>query len=302
MKSVFYFLLIFLVFPLLSTAETLSLRTPEVEILFSSSQKNIAQEVATLYPVVSNELEKDFQWEIDFSPAVVLAETRDEFRKAVGSDIILAFAVPGRNLIVLDTSRVYTEPFTLKTTLKHEVCHLLLHRHIDPENLPRWLDEGVCQWASGGISELMADLEGRGLSKAVISERLIDMRALERFPMDERNLSLAYEESKSFIEFIDNKFGRQGILGVLNSLKDGRSVDQAVRGALGTSLIEVESAWHADLKKKYTWISYLSYHIYTILFAFATLVMIYGFVRFIKRKKAYVDEEDEENISDKNLK
>jgi hypothetical protein len=148
----------------------------------------------------------------------------------------------------------------------------------------------------------MADLEGRELSKAVIAERLIDMRELERFPMDERNMSLAYEESKSFIEFIDKKFGRQGILGVLNSLKDGRSADQAVRDALGTSLTELESAWHADLKKKYTWISYLSYHIYTILFAFATLVMIYGFVRFIKRKRAYVDEEDEENIGDKNLK
>jgi hypothetical protein len=302
MKSVFYFFLIFLGIPLLSNAETISLRTPEVEILSSSSQKNIAQEVATLYPIVVAELEKDLQQEIDFRPTVVLAESRDEFRKVVGSDIILAFAIPGRNLIVLDTSRVYTKPFTLKTTLKHEVCHLFLHRSLSSEHLPRWLDEGVCQWASGGIAELMADLDGRGLSNAVISERLIDMKELERFPLDERNLSLAYEESKSFIEFIENKFGRQGILEVLHYLKKGRSVDQAVRDALGTSLIELESAWHADLKKKYTWISYLSYHIYTILFAFATLVMIYGFIRFIKRKRAYVDEEDEENIGDQNLK
>jgi hypothetical protein len=286
--------------PVLFAAETLSLRTPDVEILSSGAQKNIAEEVATLYPVVVVGLEKDFQWEIDFRPAVVLAETRNEFRKAVGSDLILAFAVPGRNLIVLDTSRVFTEPFTLKTTLKHEVCHLLLHRHIEPENLPRWLDEGVCQWASGGISELMADLEGRGLSKAVISKRLIDMRELRRFPMDERNLLLAYEESKSFIEFIEKNFGRKGILAVLNYMKDGRSVDESIRNALGISLAELESSWHADLKKKYTWISYLSYHIYTILFAFASLVMIYGFARFLKRKRAYIDEEDEENISDKN--
>jgi len=283
---------------LLFAGETRSLQTNEVEVLYLESQNHISQEVAALYPVVRNELERDFGWKIDFRPAVVLADNTDRFRNMTGSDVVIALAVPGRNLIVLDTARVYTKPFTLKTTLKHEVCHLLLHRHIESGNLPRWLDEGVCQWASGGISELMADPGGSGLANAVISGRLIDMRALDRFPLDDRNLVLAYEESKSFIEFIESDFGREGILSILRYLKDGRPIDESIQGALDLSMHELEARWHASLKTKYTWVSYLSYHIYTILFVFASLVMVYGFVRFLKRKRAYVDEEESDENRD----
>ena len=236
------FLALFLFFswvPLLSAGETQSLQTNEVEVLYLESQSRISQEVAALYPVVRNELERDFGWKIDFRPAVVLADNTDRFRRMTGSDEVIALAVPDRNLIVLDTARVYTKPFTLKTTLKHEVCHLLLHRYIE-SGLPRWLDEGVCQWASGGISELMAEPGGRVLANAVISDRLIDMRALETFPRDDRNLVLAYEESKSFLEFIESYFGREGILSILRHLKDGRPIDESIQGALDLPMHEVE--------------------------------------------------------------
>jgi len=298
MKILLVLVFFFLCVSILSAGETQSLQTNEVEVLYLESQNRISQEVAALYPVVRNELERDFGWKIDFRPVVVLADNTDRFRSMTGSDVVIALAVPGRNLIVLDTARVYTKPFTLKTTLKHEVCHLLLHRYVESENLPRWLDEGVCQWASGGISELMAEPGGRGLANAVISGRLIDMRALESFPRDDRNLVLAYEESKSFIEFIESDFGREGILSILRYLKDGRPIEESIRGALDLSMHELEFRWHASLKTKYTWVSYLSSHIYTILFVFATLVMIYGFVRFLQRKRAYVDEEESDEIRD----
>jgi hypothetical protein len=292
MKIVLSLLLIFIPIPLLYAAELLSLRTGEVEVLFASHLKDISQEVVTIYPVVRDELEADFQWEIDILPKVVLTN-RDEFKKIVGSDFIIAFAIPDRKLIVIDTSRVYTRPFTLKTTLKHEVCHLFLHRHIEEKNLPRWLDEGICQWASGGISELMTEHQGRALSKAVVSDGLINMTQLERFPADEHNLVLAYEESKSIVEFMEKKFGRQGVLSVLGYLKEGDSVNESINKALEVTIQELETSWHADLKKKHTWFSYLSNNIYTILFSFATLVMIYGFIRFLKRKREYVDEEED---------
>ncbi|MDQ7786796.1 MAG: peptidase MA family metallohydrolase [Thermodesulfovibrionales bacterium] len=281
--------------------ETRSLQTNEVEVLYLESQNRISQEVAALYPIVRYELELDFGWTIDFRPVVVLADNTERFRSMTGSDVVIALADPGRNLIVLDTARVYTKPFTLKTTLKHEVCHLLLHRHIESGNLPRWLDEGVCQWASGGISELMAEPGGRGLANAVISGRLITIRALESFPQDDRNLVLAYEESKSFIEFIESTFGKEGIVSLLRHLKERRPIDESIQGALDLSMFELESRWHASLKTKYTWVSYLSSHLYTILFVFATFVMVYGFFRFLKRKKAYVDEEESDESRNQEL-
>lgn len=300
--SILLFIFLYFVPIQLLYAETNSIQTSEVEIFFEKPLANIAEEVLKSYPSVKDEIIKTFHWEVDFRPKVVLIRERDKFKKIVGSDIILAFAVPDRNLIVLDTTRVYTKPFTLETTLKHELCHLLLNRNIDRERLPRWLDEGVCQWASGGIAELMSNDEGRALAKATISDRLIDMRELERFPMDEKSLILAYEESKSFVEYIVSEYGKERMLNVLGNLKEGHSINESIQKSLSISLFELEKNWHAYLKRKHTWFSYLSNNLYTMLFVLAALVTIYGFIRLMKKKRAYKDEEEEEDRVDSDMR
>ena len=285
-----------LIFVNLIFAETYILRTNEVVVLYKGPNGDIAQEVINEYPTVRTELIETFRWEVDFRPEVVLVNNRDNFRKMVGNNITVAFAVPDENRIVLDTSRVYTKPFTLKTTLKHELCHILLHRNIiKRERLPRWLDEGVCQWASGGISELMTSDEGRALAKAAIFNKLISIKELDRFPVDERLVILAYEESKSIVEYISSEFGRQGMLNVLEYLHEGYSIEDSIQKSLSASTSELEMKWRAYLKRKYTWFSYFSNNLYTILFSIAALLTVYGFIRLLKKKKAYVDEEEREN-------
>ena len=90
-----------------------------------------------------------------------------------GDPLVVAFAVPQRNLIVIDYSKMITHPLSLETTLKHELCHILLHEHIKTEILPRWLDEGLCQWASGGIGEIIMDQKRSRLNRAAFSREFI---------------------------------------------------------------------------------------------------------------------------------
>jgi hypothetical protein len=224
-----------------------------------------------------------------------LIKTTESFRKIVGSDMIIGFAEPGRNLIVLDTSRVYTKPFTLEATLKHELCHLLMHQDIKKENLPRWLDEGVCQWASGGIAELMAGGDGNALSNATLSGKLIDIGRLDRFPNDDASLVLAYEESRSFVEYIVSEYGKQGLLRMLAYLREGNSVNESIDKSLAIPIVELENNWRAYLKRKYTWFSYLGNNIYTVIFALAALITVYGFIRLLKKKREYRDDDEEED-------
>lgn len=273
------------------------LQTDEVVVLYEESLAKVAHEVAKAYPSVKSQLVATLNWKIDSSPEIVLVKGRNNFREMAGNDIIVAFAEPERNLIVLDTSRVYNKPFTLEATLKHELCHLILHRHIERGNLPRWIDEGVCQWASGGIAELMAGDEGRVLAKAEVSGRLISMSELETFPEDERSLILAYEESKSIVEYIVSEYGKQGILNLLENLKEGYSLNDSILKSLSITPSVLESGWQSNLKRKYTWFSYLSDNLYTILFVFAALVTVYGFIRLLKKKREYKDEDEEEDKS-----
>ena len=270
-----------------------SLPANSPEVIYEEALRNAGDEVRQIYPSVVKELTEKLQWEADFRPKIILTNNQDAFMKIVGKDIIIAFAVPDKNLIVLDTSRVYTKPFSLRSTLKHELCHLVLHHNVKGRLLPRWVDEGVCQWASGGIAELMSDDGGKVLTKATVSHNLISLRELERFPMDDPSLILAYEESKNIIEYIVREYGKKRLLQMLAYLKEGDTINESAEKSLSMSITDLESKWHASLKRKYTWFTYLSNNLYTILFSFAALITLYGFVRLLKKKREYKDEEEE---------
>jgi len=292
LSSFFLFLFFFLILlnPLL--AENKVLQTGEVIVIFEEHQAGAAEEVAKVYPSVKSELAENLGWGVDFRPTVLLDRGGKTIRRNTGSEIFVAYAVPHRNLIVLDTSRVYAKPFSLESTLKHELCHLLIHRNI--ESPPRWLNEGVCQWVSGGIAEFTTEDGKRALRNATVSGRLIGMRKLVRFPPE--NIILAYEESKSIIEYIESEFGKQEILQILEYMKEGYSLDDSLQKVLSVSASELDEKWQAYLKKRHAWFSYLSRNLYEILFFIAALVTVYGFMRMLKKKKEYRDEPGDEDI------
>ncbi len=279
--------------PGLLSAGLKSLSTPDVEVVYEDGSLAMAEEVAGIYPAVRRDLNKLFSWKTDFAARIILIRDGRLFARAAGGEIFLAYAVPGRYDIVLDASRVYARPFTLEATLRHEVCHLILHHHIPAASLPRWLDEGVCQWASDGISELAVTKGSSALAEAVIADRVLNINEIEIFPGDEQSLVLAYEQSKSLVEHIESRYGRDGILRILEYARQGHAADESIRKGLGVSLPELELLWLAHLKGRHTWLYYLSSNLYTILFMMAGIATIYGFLRFLKRKREYADEEDD---------
>jgi hypothetical protein len=280
---------------LLHAAQRGTLRAKGVIVIFDEPLKVAAEEAATLYPVLKKELENRLARPVNFRPTVVLVKESETFKRMAGTNLIVAFAIPEKNLMVIDYSKTRTDPFSIETTMKHELCHLLLHNHIKEENLPKWLDEGICQWVSDGISEIIMTQKRGVLDEAILSGRYISIRALTGgFPRDERYLVLAYEESKSLVEYMISAFGEEALLSVLNDLEEGADVDEALLRNLSVSLNELESRWHHHLRRRITWVAYLINHLYEILFFLAAMAMIYGFIRVLIKKRAYRDEEEEE--------
>ena len=271
-----------------------TLRREAIIVKFDTPLQGAAEEVAEIYPTIKSEIENTFGWKLDFRPTVIITKNKGAFQKAGSSPLIVAYAVPRKNLIVIDYSKMHTHPFTVEITLKHELSHLLLHHHIRGNHLPKWLDEGLAQWASGGIAEIMTGEKHAALHQAALSNRLIPLSDLSRtFPEDEKGLLLAYEESKAMVEYIDGEFGSQGLLTVLRYLKEGEEIGLAVRKGLSISLDELELKWHRKIKKRMTWLTYISNNLYTFLFFTTGLVTIYGFIRLMQRKRAYKDEDDD---------
>jgi hypothetical protein len=275
-------------------AEESILENDQVAVQFEEPLRGAAKEVLRVYPAVRGELEKTLGRDPRLRPVVRLVRTSDSFRRLTESDLVVALAVPARDLIVIDYSKMNIHPLTLETTLKHELCHLQLHHRIQERNLPRWLDEGICQWVTGGVAEIVTDGSRSALKEAVLSNRFLSIDEMTaRFPSGGRELLLAYEESESIVEYINKEFGPSAVMALLMQLGEGNDPDNAVAKAFGITLPELERRWRSYLVKKGSWIAYLSGSLYELLFLLAAIVTVCGFVRVMRRKRDYRDEEED---------
>lgn len=278
----------------LFAVETKSFQNEDVTVQYERSLlKTVAGEVVRIYPSVKHELEEVFKWKIHFRPLIVLIKDRETFGKITGNGPVVAVAIPKNNLIIIDNSKMKIHPFTMEATLKHELSHLLMHHYIKGKNLPRWLNEGVAQWASGGIAEIITVEDRDLLKQATLSGRFIRIGDLTyTFPADPTYLYLAYQESKSLVEYIISEYGTNGILHILNKLREGEGINDAIQNSISVSIYDLEGRWHDHLGTKYTWLTYLSSHLYQVLFFIAALTMVYGFIKFLIRRRNYRDEEE----------
>jgi len=292
-KELFLLVIFFMLsHPSLYAEQASVIQTDEIVVVFEEPLRFVANEAANIFPRIKSDLENNLNWTLNFRPTVVLTTNRERFEEMTGSRLVVAYAVPQRNLMVIDYTKMNTAPFSLGTIMKHELCHLLLHNQVKNGRLPKWLDEGISQLASDGIAEIMMSRKGSILNKAVLSKKLFSMRGLSQsFPRDKESLLLAYEESKSFVEFINHEFGRQGIQDLLGHLQAGKEIDGAVLKSFSIPFDQLEKRWHLHLRKKITWFTYLANNLYTILFFLAALITIGGFVRMMIKKRRYEDDE-----------
>lgn len=272
------------------------LQDQNISVYYADSLQPAAKEVTELFPQVYGDLVDIFGWKISARPSVLLLKEREHFLKMVASPLSVAFAVPEKNLIVIDYSRMVIHPFRLSVTLKHELCHLLLHQHIRFGSFPRWLDEGLCQWASDGIDEIIMDQQHSLLNRAALSKDFIALSDLKsRFPRDERGLILAYQESKSFVTYLFSHFSAKKVLSMLDLVASGTETKIAFQKAFSTSSEDLEKQWQQSIRPRMAWLLQVSYHLYEILFALAAIICAYAFVRILLRKRLYKSEEESIN-------
>ena len=290
--SILFFLL---TLPLsLFAAPSSVMEASDLVVVYDEGLKLAAQRVLSAYPSIKQTLESTFQWPVNFRPSVVLINNQKEFQQLAGHELVVAYALPQKNVMVIDYPKMNTSPFTLQTTVKHELCHLLLHHHIKPDNLPRWLDEGICQWISDGFADILMDTGRTRLPAAILSGNYFDLAKLaHRFPHDKNGLVLAYEESKSVVEFMIRQYGSQGMRDLLGLLRQGVDIESAFERQFAISFEKFEDQWRNHLKESISWFTYLSIHLYEILFVSAAFLTILGFIRILLRKRGYGEEGEE---------
>lgn len=248
-----------------------------------------------IYPEVRASIENALGWRLLSTPRVLLVSDKEIFEKMSGNPLVSAFAVPARHSIVIYLPSAASEPYLLRETFEHELCHLLLHDHIRETLLPKWLDEGICQWISGSFGEILV---GRGFAPSDInlSRRPLGLQQLTMsFPKDKDSLIQAYVESRLFVDFLVARYGKDPLLRILQHMKEGEPIDQAVYAVLSQSLESLQEEWLEELRGRSAWLLWVSQYLYEILFFLGALLTVLAYIRVMFRKKGYdPDEEDEE--------
>ena len=172
---------------------------------------------------------------------------------------------------------------------------MLLHRHIPPERLPRWLNEGISQYLSDGLSEVWPHRQQLILKEAIAANREFALAALaDRFPAEASDLQLAYEQSRSLVNYMVARFGGHFLPTLLAEMAGGVSAEDALYTVSGLPLAAIERDWRQQQSSPLSWLGLLAGHVYSILFFMAAVATLAGFVRYRRKRRAYDDQEDEE--------
>lgn len=300
-KIIFMMILIgFSVPPVFS--EPLDLKTFEgkgLTIKYEQPLEGVVKKVARIYPQVKADLEKRLRLEVTFQPTIFLIANASAFRGMTGgNELITAFAVSRNNTIVINYSKMEETPFDLELTVKHELCHLLLRKYIQKSHLPRWLNEGISQWVSEGVTDIIYSDGSKIFKQAVLSNNFLALKDISlSFPRRKELFILSYEESKSFIDYLESRYGKDKLIAILYELQQGNEIENTFSSVFSVDLAKLEKDWHRHLRRKYTWIRYISDNIYWLLFFAGAIITVIGYLHLRVRMKKYQDEEDdEENI------
>ena len=131
---------------------------------------------------------------------------------------------------------------------EHELTHVLVHRYTFSclFSIPTWLDEGLAEFVERGDDGLGDDR--RDFETAVDDDTLFSVRGLGgSFPEDPEKAHAAYVQSYTLVDFLISEFGRDKILALLTSLREGTAIDDALQEAYGFDQDGLEDDWRGHV-------------------------------------------------------
>jgi len=131
-----------------------------------------------------------------------------------------------------------------RSTIAHELTHVLVG-HLTFSclgDVPTWLNEGLAVYSEGELgSASQAQLD-----QAIRSDQLLTVRSLSAgFSEVPDKAYLSYSQSYSIVKFLIETYGQEKMNALLAALRDGATIDDALRDIYGFDVEGLEDAWRA---------------------------------------------------------
>lgn len=162
--------------------------------------------------------------------------------RLTGRGWVGAHAHPELGVLLVTAVNIRTAATDLRQSIPHEMVHYYLYQvlGVHYERLPVWFNEGLASL----IEPTPNPNYERVLETAVATKTTIPFAQLcARFPLAEDQALLAYAQSLSLLEYIQDRYGNSGIQQLLAAYANGGDCQSGVEQAFGLTMLELEQAW-----------------------------------------------------------
>jgi hypothetical protein len=158
---------------------------------------------------------------------------------------VAGHADPDLGMILASLPQGPEQRLLTEQRIPHELMHIVLYQATDLgyENIPTWLNEGLAS-----LVELYPSADYRVLlESAMEKDSLLPVSSLcFTFPRDASSALLSYAQSASFVAYIHQSYGTDGLQELISAYANGLDCEQGARKALGIGLQQLERNWRRD--------------------------------------------------------
>ena len=233
--------------------EWLVLKTPHFDVHFIEGYEDLAARTAVILEYGYGKLSRDFSHNIKWRIPVIIYGSHADFQQTniLWSNIpegVQAFAEPNRRRMVIHYSG---EDEDYAHTTIHELVHIFsfdiiygnLLRSVFTRNMlfqiPLWFMEGLAEYYSIGYDET-AEMFMRD---AIVFDYISDLPYSYGY--------MAYKSGQAAIHYLHETYGPEKVVEIMDHLRYQRSMDMALRSALGVDPTELSREWKKHLRRKY---------------------------------------------------
>ena len=187
--------------------------------------------------------------ELDQRIRVDLCHTNKEFDERTtkkNDPWIQGLAFPGQNRVVVKA----IGPVRIGKLIAHEIMHILLQRKLDETGAraSRWLHEGLAKYATGDLPMEERQL----LGQAAAGGELLSINELEAaFAGPPEQVSLAYAQSYTLVDYLASLEGKAGLSGFLEELGSIGEIERALIRAYQMPISQLEEQWLGEIARIY---------------------------------------------------
>jgi hypothetical protein len=133
----------------------------------------------------------------------------------------------------------------IERQIPHEITHVRLNQYLENgyHDIPVWLNEGIATLAESFPNSDYKIIITAGYE----NHALFSFASLcESFPPNASDINMAYAQSDSFVRYIYQEYGANGLQSLLDAYKEGYSCENGPSESLGISLTQLERQWYFE--------------------------------------------------------